>query len=506
MEIFIQVLPLVLMIILVITTRKLVLSFLVGILLSAFIINFDTNVYMINEVGIYLFGKIANILTDFGWSIPIFLFLFVIGIMASLMTLSGINDSFADYATGTANSKVKSQMLVFVAGIIIFIDGCFNSLTVGEFTKQITDKFNVSRAKLAYIIDSTSAPIVSIVPISSWGAFISVILDQKFTEVGYNEITGLGAVVMMIPYQFYEIASILLVLVVILFGINIGDMKKAENQSLTFDESRDEVSKGILDIDVSKEPMSLIHMFIPIALILFVPIFILWYQIDFRFDALDLVNQGLAKPLLYGSLLALIYVLIVSLLHKVRLESIFKVSMNAISNTLRGPALILLLAWTLSSIIGDLEIGAYIVDVIPKQGNILVLVPVIIFILAGLMSFVTGTSWGTFGILLPIVASFAVNIDLDFLLVSLAAVISGSVFGDHCSPISDTTILSATGAGCSLDSHFRTQLPYALISGFISITCFLILGVTNQIIIALMVLLTALVVVIFTYKKLKISN
>ena len=183
MEIFIQVLPLVLMIILVITTRKLVLSFLVGILLSAFIINFDTNVYMINEVGIYLFGKIANILTDFGWSIPIFLFLFVIGIMASLMTLSGINDSFADYATGTANSKVKSQMLVFVAGIIIFIDGCFNSLTVGEFTKQITDKFNVSRAKLAYIIDSTSAPIVSIVPISSWGAFISVILDQKFAEV-----------------------------------------------------------------------------------------------------------------------------------------------------------------------------------------------------------------------------------------------------------------------------------------------------------------------------------
>jgi Na+/H+ antiporter NhaC len=495
MELLLSLVPALLMIILVIITKKVILSLSVGIIFGSLI----SHSFNVLDSTTFIGNTLWNILTDFSWHMPIVGFLLLLGIITTLLTITNSTKAFADFAVSKIKNKKSAQYVAWLLGIIIFIDDYFNALVIGEISKPITDRYKISRAKLSYIIDSTSAPVVILLPLSTWGAYIIGTLTDVFEKVEYDVTTGTGAYWQMIPMQFYAIVALIMVFIVIKFNINIGKMKTYEIKA---NEGNDiSSSKSAKEISHTKPVTNKGYKWALITTILSLIVLILGGMLyEAKWDISQMLTVDITLPLFRGAVITTFIAIIFALSTKeVSLKNILHSVKTGIYSMLPA-SIILITAWTLVEVIDKLNTGEYLAKwIVESQFNPSLLVP-IMFIIGGFIAFMTGTSWGTFGLLLPIVGEILAISSPAMMLPAMASVLSGAILGDHCSPISDTTVLSATGAQSKLDAHFSSQLPYALIAGFISFVAFIVYGFTSNLLLSYAVIAIELIIFIFITK------
>ena len=404
------------------------------------------------------------------WNVGILVFLVILGTMVALMNKAGGSAAFGDWAKKHIKSKVGAQIATVCLGILIFIDDYFNCLTVGSVMKSVTDKYGVSKSKLAYLIDATAAPVCIIAPISSWAAAVS-----GFVSEGEN---GIALFCKAIPFNFYAFFTLLMVFAMIFMRFEYGEMAKWENPlaSAGVDSSND-------DTEVVKKNGKVIDLVLPIALLIVFCVLSMVYTGGFftveSENYRNFVNAFAASDasigLVLGSFAALVLTLVFYIVRRV---ISFKSAMLCIPDGFKAmvPAiLILTLAWTLKSMTDSLGAAKYVASIVEKSAfgfqNFL---PSLIFVIALFLAFATGTSWGTFGILIPIcIAAFPEG---SLRIISISACMAGAVCGDHISPISDTTIMASAGAQCDHINHVATQLPYAISVAFVSFLTYIVAG------------------------------
>lgn len=461
----------------VITTKRVWLSLLCGIVLGGFLMHFGDG---IGSVVFYIYHSITQTVYDYSqkdgfsvnvWNLQVFVFLIFLGIITQLMLKSGGIAAFVAWAKKRVKTSTGAEFIAFFAGVIIFIDDYFNALTVGQISKNLIDANKSTRERLAYIIDSTSAPICILVPISSWGAYILGLLrDTK----GMGE--PLEMLIGSMTYNFYAWLTLLCVILTIIWHVNLGPMKKA------LPREEEPVCESICkNGTIYMLILPIISLFISILALIFITGYLECHSTQFF---IVLKNANTAAALFYGGLISLIVTILVCKSYKNPLKMQahfiegFKIMLPAI--------IILLLAWAIGPVIrDDLKTGLYLANMSKTfLGDAQVfLIPAVIFICSGVIGFSTGTSWGTFAIMMPIVANISVAMGLDhnFLLMGIASVLAGAVYGDHTSPISDTTILSATGADCNVHAHFVTQLPYTTMVAVLSFVALVITAYTQNV-------------------------
>jgi len=506
-----SILPAIVALGLAIITRRVLLSLGMGIILGALLL-VD---FSVADGANYIFNTVKAVVIEDGginsWNMSIIAFLLLLGMMTALLTLSGGTRAFADWALVHIKDKRGAALLAAFLGVFIFIDDYFNSLAVGSISRPVTDRFNVSRSKLAYILDSTAAPMCILMPVSSWGAYIMTIIGGILVSHGITDYSPLGAYMRLIPMNFYAIFTLLMVFAVIWFKLDIGLMKAHEQRAEQgAKKDHDNQSVDLHDeygIDES-EKGKVSYLVYPIVTLIAATLFFMIYTGYQALSASDLPfsvlgafeNTDVGKSLSYGALTGLLFSFVIVIKQKLAAKLIA----NALwvgAKSMFGAIIILFFAWSIGSVIGDMKTGAYLSSLV--QGNIaLHWLPVILFVLSGAMAFATGTSWGTFGIMLPIAGDMAATTEITLMLPMLSAVLAGSVFGDHCSPISDTTILSSTGARCKHIDHVATQLPYALLTACISAAGFIVLGFSGSLTLSLFVSSAAFVAVIMAVKVL----
>ncbi|RKF19662.1 Na+/H+ antiporter NhaC family protein [Alginatibacterium sediminis] len=471
-------------------TRRIILSLAIGIIVGTlFLVELD-----ITKGGSYLGASVIGLVWSDGaintWNVYIIGFLLLLGVMTKLMSLSGASSAFAHWASQRIKTRRGASMLTAGLSFLVFVDDYFHSLAVGNLARPITDKAQISRSKLAYLLDSTAAPVCVLMPLSSWGAYIVTIIGGLLATHAITEISPLAAFVSMIPMNFYAVFALVFALAVAYWNINLGAMRKEEQraQSGELYDHHKGMPAGMVEtdneqVDLNAGPWGLVLPILAMTLACF-SLFIITGA-----NALDgdqgfslmaaLENTDVTLSLLLGGVVGLAVCLYFNFKQGQSLGLIANASIRGMQ-TMKGAILILLFAWTISGVISDLETGKYLAsqigDSIPYQ-----LLPLIVFILSGIMAFSTGTSWGTFGIMLPIAADMAAGTNISMMLPMLAAVLAGSVFGDHCSPISDTTILSSTGAACHHLDHVATQLPYALLIAAISGFSYVVYGYSENV-------------------------
>ena len=452
---------------------------------------------------VFVDGMIGQ-LSD-SWNVGILVFLVVLGAMVILMNRAGGSAAFGRWAADHVKTRVGAQFATVVLGCLIFIDDYFNCLTVGSVMRPLTDKNNISRAKLAYLIDATAAPVCIIAPISSWAAAVSGFVD------GAN---GLTLFVKSIPYNFYALLTIVMMLGLAVMNFDFGPMKKAEQQALESSGEND-IHASLTGADPAPEDKisakgTVLHLVAPIVVLIIACVIGMIYTGGF-FSGESFINafagSDASVGLVFGSVVALVLTIIFYLATRVLS---FRECMTAIPEGFKSmvPAfLILAFAWTLKSMTDSLGAAEYVAGIVENSaGNLIVLLPAIVFLVGCFLAFATGTSWGTFGILIPIVVSvFGGDLDNTLMIVSISACMAGAVCGDHCSPISDTTIMASAGAQCDHIAHVSTQLPYAIMAAAISVVCYLLTGVFCMInipaIIVLPVGIVLTVVVLFAIKQ-----
>ncbi|CAM4190124.1 Na+/H+ antiporter NhaC family protein [Vibrio neonatus] len=491
-----------------IITRRVLLSLGTGIVLGGFLLA-D---YSFTGASTYIFNTVYSVFIEDGsinsWNMSIVGFLLLLGMITALLTLSGGTRAFAQWAQVKVKSKRGSKLLAAFLGVFIFIDDYFNSLAVGAVARPVTDRFYVSRAKLAYILDSTAAPMCVLMPASSWGAYIMTIIGGILVSHNMTEYSAFGAYVRLIPMNFYAVFALLMVFAVAWFKIDVGAMRHHEikaSQGRGFDVEDDNSSAADDELDIEQSSKgSVADLILPIVTLTVATIVAMMYtggvalsDSGQSFTVLGAFeNTDVGSSLIYGGIVGFVVALITVLRQRLPAADIGRTLWIGIKSMF-GAILILIFAWSIGSVIGDMKTGSYLSS-LAQQANInAAFLPVILFLLAGVMAFSTGTSWGTFGIMLPIAGDMAGATDLGLMLPMLGAVLAGSVFGDHCSPISDTTILSSTGARCNHIDHVSTQLPYALSVALISCIGFITLGMTESIIISFAVASVAFVTVCF---------
>lgn len=441
---------------------------------------------------------IASVLAD-GWNIRIFLFCALLGGLVGLMSYTGAAKAFGLWAAKKLHKPNTSMLMAFFCGLVIFIDDYFNSLAVGTVMRPIADKNKVARAKLSYILDSTAAPVCILVPISSWVITVLSIVKgaEGFDSLGISEFSFF---LRSVPFNIYAILTLIMVLTIIFTGRDFGPMKKSQelaNQGQLYNPGYGD-APGELSIDdeeLSKPRVKPYDMLIPIIVLIAAGLFFFpmtTYLLTVGSDGIETLSQAMASMSLADAFnntdasmalfYAVIFTIVITYIYYLS-RGLFKLkaASEALISGIKSmvPALIILtMAWSIGSIIksspedGGLGLAAFLSDTVVGGGFPLALVPVIVFVLSSLIAFATGTSWGTFAIMIPIVMPIAIGLStakglsddalLNATLISVSAVLGGAVFGDHASPISDTTILSSTGAGCPHLEHVATQLPYAL--------------------------------------------
>ncbi|NLA84942.1 MAG: Na+/H+ antiporter NhaC family protein [Clostridiales bacterium] len=417
-------------------------------------------------------GFIAS-LSD-SWNVGILIFLVVLGAIVSLMNKAGGSAAYGQWAAQRIRSRKGAILATFGLGILIFVDDYFNCLTVGNVMRPITDKQKISRAKLAYLIDATAAPICMIAPISSWAAAVTGVVE------GYD---GLELFIRAIPYNLYSLLSIAMIIIITLLGIEYGPMKKHEENAILYGDlytTPDRPFEG-QDVDKPAGKGKVIDLVIPVVLLIIFCILGMVYTggiLEGANIVESFANSDASLGLSLGSCLALIIIIIYLMARKVLS---FNECMECFPEGFKAmvPAiLILTFAWTLSGITGLLGVKEYVSAIFKGATGLKIMLPAIVFVVAVGMSFSTGTSWGTFGILLPIVV--AVDLNPELLIISVSACLAGAVCGDHCSPISDTTIMSSTGAMCNHINHVTTQLPYAMTVAAVSLVGYIIAGLVQS--------------------------
>ena len=505
--------PPIVMIILVLLTRKIFLSLGIGIIIGAlFIANFN----FLESMKTIWYSFQTNFYTsddgwDF-WSIQLILFLLLLGILIALLTATGGAKAFGDWAVKKIKTKQGSQYTTGLLGLGIFFDDYFNSLTVGQVARPITDRHRVSRAKLAYLIDSTSAPVAVLAPISSWGGYIIGVIAGIIATYEIANIQAFTAFVGTIPLNYYAIAAILLVFIAIKLNLNIGPMKTHENRAEEtgelVDPNKSDVPGDLKSGVVENEHGRIYHLVVPVLLLVVTTITSMVVTGIMAAEEATLVqifaetdvNLSLVLGGLVGALIATIFYFSQS----GEKTNYIRVLIEGIKAML--PAIyILVLAWMIIVIIDQIGTGEYLATVVENSDLPIAYLPLILFIIAAFMAFATGTSWGTFGMMLPIAGAIAAVIDPTYLVPSFAAVLAGAVFGDHVSPISDTTILSSTGAGSHHIDHVLTQIPYALIAFVSAVFGYLIFALTSSAFVGLIVTVGSLILIAYMMSRLRSS-
>lgn len=488
-----SIIPAVLMLVLVLLTRNVLISLGTGILIGALFIHDFAILDSIREIWtifyeIFILDGALNT-----GNILLIAFLLLLGMMTAFLQASGGSRAFGEWMIKRVKTRRGAQIMTPVLGLVIFIDDYFNSLAVGQIARPLTDRHKVSRAKLAYFIDSTSAPITVISPISSWGAYIIGILGGLFAANGITDIQPLEAFIQMIPLNLYALSALLLVFLVAYFKMDIGPMRTHEQRAIEtgklLNPEKDNVPGDLGDTFAPHKDGKVFHLIVPIAMLIVATVvsMIITGAKASEGDITILTtfaNTDVNLSLFIGGLSAVLTGLVFHLQQEEPRSNGLSIFIEGIKTML--PAIyILVLAWMIGSIIGTLETGEYLAQIVNDASISASLLPFLFFLIAGVMAVSTGTSWGTFGIMLPIAAEVAVITDINMLLPSLAAVLAGSVFGDHCTPISDTTILSSIGAGSNHIDHVLTQLPYAILAAVAASIGYLIIGVTNQVLLPL---------------------
>ncbi len=429
----------------------------------------------------------------------IFIFLVILGIMVALINTSGGSAAFGKWAAGHIKTRAGAQLATFLLGVLIFIDDYFNCLTVGAVMRPVTDAHRISRAKLSYIIDATAAPICMIAPISSWAAAVSSTAADLNTGV-----SGIQLFINAIPYNFYSLLTITFIIVITVMGFDYGPMAKAE-----MDAYRDG-ELGSLGGETKQENAKarLVDMLLPIIVLIVCCVVGMMYVGGFwdpeSPDYLDLAgafgDTSASTALPWGSIVALTFTFIYMLARRVMT---FQQAASCIVDGFKAmvPAmLILTFALTLKLATNALGADAFVAGLMEgASAGLFNILPAIIFLVALGLAFATGTSWGTFGILLPIVVPiFASEPTLQ--IIGISACLAGAVCGDHISPISDTTVMASAGANVNHITHVSTQIPYALVVAAISFVCFIIAGFVQNWVICLAIGVALTIVVLLVLR------
>lgn len=506
---WVSILPPVIAIVMVLITRRVLLSLGAGIVTAALLIANFTPLETLKGI----WRALTVSFWDGGlntYNIFIMLFLVLLGIITAFVSLSGGSVAFARWAVKRIRTKRGAKLLTVFLGIAIFVDDYFNALAVGQIARPITDQHKISRAKLAYFIDSTSAPICVVSPISSWGAFLigqlALILGTT-AAVTYSPLT---AFIMMAPMNFYVIATLAMVFFFAWTNYDFFEMKKHEDRAANEGELYDPAKEipGELKEEFPEHSYGKVRdLVLPIVSLIVITLGMMIYTGYMEAGVFDIwaifENTDVPKSLVIGGTAATVLAMVLYMMQMKENETAsYSWMRRAFVSGIKAmmPAiLILIFAWGLTDLIGVLDTGLFLSTAVETLKIPVAFLPVLMFVLAGLMAFSTGTSWGSFGILMPIAGTIMVNAEPELLLPALAAVLAGAVFGDHCSPISDTTILSSTGAGSNHIDHVATQLPYALTAAAISAAGYFVLGLTDSVWFGLAAVAILLIVLFITW-------
>lgn len=446
-------------------------------------------------------GLITNLSN--AYNVGILVFLVVLGIIVVLMNKAGGSRAYGEWAAAHIKGRRGAALSTFFLGVLIFVDDYFNCLTVGSVMRPITDKHNISRSKLAYLIDSTAAPICIIAPISSWAAAVSGTVE------GVN---GISLFINTIPYNLYAFLTILMVIFISVSDTDYGPMKIHEDNAKNGDIFTTQNNTYEQDAQPVTERGKVIDLILPVAVLIVFCVVGMIYTGGF-FSGTDFVtafaNCDAAYGLSLGSISALIVIIAYYMLRRVLKFNECMDSIAAGFKQMVPAILILTFAWTLKTMTNHLEAGAFVSGVVQSATALSVLLPVILFVVAIGLAFATGTSWGTFGILIPIVTS-VFEADLanvaqtgeipSMVIICISACLAGAVCGDHCSPISDTTIMASTGAQCDHVNHVSTQLPYALTVAAVCVVGYLLSGFVHNVFIVLGFSVALMLAVLFAIR------
>ena len=468
-------------------------------------------------------GSISNVLQDGliaqlsdSYNVGILIFLVILGTIVALMNKAGGSKAFGDWAATHIKTRQGAQLCTVLLGVLIFIDDYFNCLTVGSVMKPVTDKHRISRAKFAYIIDATAAPICIIAPISSWAAAVSGFVKGE---------DGFGLFIKAIPYNYYSFLTLAMMITMIILKVEFGSMEKHELNALKGDLiSAGDGKKTVTaeETDVVNTNGKVVDLIIPIICLVICCIIGMIYTGGF-FSGTGFVeafsNSDASVGLAIGSLFGL---LITILLYVVRGVLSFSKCMEAIPEGFKAmvPAILILsFAWTLKGTTDMMGAKDFVQNALslssasPDGGKfaLLCFLPAIIFIVGCFMAFATGTSWGTFGILIPIVCAVFEGTDYNMMIISISACMAGAVCGDHCSPISDTTIMASAGAQCNHVNHVATQLPYAIVAAIMSFVAYAIVGPMTYYLhvkwfVMLPIFIALMIALVFVIKVIKRNN
>ena len=486
-------LPPLVAIVLALITKEVYSSLFVGIVVGALLYSgfkFEGTVTQIFE------GGIIKVLSD-SYNVGILIFLVILGSVVCMMNKAGGSAAFGRWASKKIHTRVGAELAAIILGILIFIDDYFNCLTVGSVMRPVTDRHHVSRAKFAYLIDATAAPVCIIAPISSWAAAVSGFVEGQ---------DGLAIFVRTIPYNFYAILTIVMMVGMVLMKTEFGAMRTHEINALNGDlyTTSARPYENATDDETPNPRGRVIDLVIPIVVLVICCVISMIYTGGF-FSGTDFVTAfsqsdasvGLAMGSAFGLVFAIIFYMIRRVIN-------FRDCMGCIPEGFKAmvPAIMILtFAWTLKAMTDSLGAAVFVEEAMRSvAGGIEVILPAIIFLVGCGLAFATGTSWGTFGILIPIVVAVFEKSSPEMMIISMSACMAGAVCGDHCSPISDTTIMASAGAQCDHVTHVSTQLPYAILAAAVSFVTYIVAGFVKTAWIALPVGIVLMLIVLFVIK------
>ena len=486
-------LPPVIAIALALITKEVYSSLFIGIVVGGLLysnFSFEGTVLHVFESGI------VSVLSD-SYNVGILVFLVILGAMVCLMNKAGGSAAFGRWAQGHIKSRVGAQLATIVLGCLIFIDDYFNCLTVGSVMRPVTDKYKVSRAKLAYIIDATAAPICIIAPISSWAAAVA-----GFAEDGQ----GLNLFIRAIPFNFYAILTVVMMVGMVLMKTEFGLMGKFEENAV---ENGDLFSGSnpyaMMDDEVVEDKGRVMDLVVPIVVLVIFCVIGMIYSGGF-FSGTSFVDAFSSSDASVGLMLGSAFALVVAFIYYlIRKSMSFRDMMNCIPEGFKAmvPAIMILtFAWSLKAMTDSLGAKYFVRDFVRSSADgMQMFLPAIVFVVGCLLAFATGTSWGTFGILIPIVQN-VFPMDNPLAIVCISACMAGAVCGDHCSPISDTTIMASAGAQCDHVNHVSTQLPYAITAAVVSCVSYIVAGFIPNAFIALPISIVLMIGTLLVIKTL----
>lgn len=454
-------------------TKEVYTSLLAGIITGGLLYsNFNLEL-MINTIFFQEDGGMVYKLAD-AWNVGILVFLVMLGILVSMLNKAGGSAAFGKWASKHIKTRIGAQIPVMILGVLIFVDDYFNCLTVGSVMRPVTDRHKVSRAKLSYIIDATAAPVCIIAPISSWAAAVTSSVPED------SGINGFAVFLQTIPYNLYAILTLVMVLLVTVLRVDFGPMKKHEMNAIAGDlfttpgrpyEGNEE--------EVINEKAHVLDLILPVAVLIASCIVTMVYTGGF-FEGASFVDAFAASDasvgLVLGGAVTLVFTFIYYMMRDVLSFEEFAKCIPEGFQSMIAPILILTMAWTLSGMTNLLGAKYFVADLVANSASAMQgFLPMIIFLVAAFLAFATGTSWGTFSILIPIV--IGVFPEGQMMVISIASCLAGAVCGDHCSPISDTTIMASAGGHCEHVNHVVTQLPYVLVVGSVCMVGYLLIGI-----------------------------